>query len=76
MPWMPVSHSAADILSIKSNSKRSDNSAYVAVEKLFWRMMGDDINRFRRKTLGLEPMDLMFGPGLIDRLKIPGIYTQ
>ena len=32
------------------------------------------INRFRSKTLGLEPLSLLSGPGITDRLRIPWTY--
>jgi UDP:flavonoid glycosyltransferase YjiC (YdhE family) len=35
---------------------------------------GDLINRFRKKCLGLEPVSMLWGPGMLHRLKIPHTY--
>lgn len=42
--------------------------------KTFENRLGDITNRFRGKTLGLPPLSLTSGPGLVDRLKIPWTY--
>ena len=36
--------------------------------------LGDLINGFRIRTLGLEPLSVRSGPGILDRLKIPWTY--
>jgi hypothetical protein len=41
---------------------------------LTWQGLGDLINRFRVHTLGLEPMSLIWAPGVLNRLKIPHTY--
>lgn len=38
--------------------------------------LGDIINHFRTKTLGLKPLNLRSGPGLTDRLRIPWAYCM
>ena len=43
---------------------------------MVWREIGDDVNRLRKDTLGLEPMDLMFAPGLLNRMKVPTTYAR
>lgn len=39
-----------------------------------WQGLGDIINRFREKSLGLEPVSLMWAPGMASRLRIPYTY--
>ncbi len=41
---------------------------------MMWQGLGNLINRFRTKTLELEPISLLFAPGLLGRLKIPFTY--
>lgn len=36
--------------------------------------LGDVINEFRTKKLGLEPLNIRSGPGVVDRLKVPWTY--
>lgn len=39
-----------------------------------WQGLGDVVNKFRRKFLGLEPVDPIWAPGMIARLQIPHTY--
>ena len=39
-----------------------------------WQGLGDLINRFRVKTLGLEPVSTVWAPGQLFRLKVPYTY--
>ena len=39
-----------------------------------WQGLGDLINKFRIKTLGLEPASTLWAPGQIYRLKVPYTY--
>lgn len=39
-----------------------------------WQGLGDVVNKFRRKVLGLEPVDPSWAPGMIARLQIPHTY--
>lgn len=48
--------------------------SYALVEMMTWQGLGDVINRFREKTLGLEPVSLMWAPGMASRLRIPYTY--
>jgi hypothetical protein len=38
--------------------------------------VGDIVNTFRKKTLGLRSLSLRTGPGLADKLKIPWTYCM
>lgn len=38
--------------------------------------IGDIVNNFRTRTLGLGPLTLRSGPGLVDRVKVPWTYCM
>jgi hypothetical protein len=44
------------------------------VETIIWQGIGNLVNSFRRKTLGLEPVDSTWAPGMISRLEVPHTY--
>jgi UDP-glucoronosyl and UDP-glucosyl transferase len=48
--------------------------SYPLVELMTWQGLGDLVNRFRVKTLGLEPMSTLWAPGQLFRLKVPHTY--
>jgi hypothetical protein len=48
--------------------------SYALVEMMTWQGLGDVINRFRERALGLEPVSLMWAPGMLSRLRIPYTY--
>lgn len=39
-----------------------------------WQGLGDIINRFRERALGLDPISLIWAPGMLSRLRIPFTY--
>lgn len=41
---------------------------------MIWEGLGDLINKFSKRLLGLDPMDGMKAPSLIPRLHIPYSY--
>jgi hypothetical protein len=43
---------------------------------MVWRETGEAINTFRRTTLSLETMNLMFAPGLLQRIEVPATYFR
>jgi hypothetical protein len=55
--------------------KRTANYlSYLMVETITWQGLGDLINDFREHVLGLNTMNPAWGPGVLDRLKIPFTY--
>jgi hypothetical protein len=77
MPWTPSQafpHPLANIHSSNAASNLTNFMSYNIVDMMTWQGLGDIINRFRKETLGLEPISLMFAPGLACRLKIPFTY--
>jgi hypothetical protein len=48
--------------------------SYPLVELMTWHGLGDLVNKFRAKTLGLEPLSILWAPGKIYRLNVPHTY--
>ncbi|KAJ5968963.1 UDP-glucose-sterol transferase [Penicillium viridicatum] len=77
MPWSPTQAFPPPLANIKSSSlepKLANYLSHILVETLTWQGLGDIINSFRRKSLGLEPVDVMSAPTLLPRLRIPQTY--
>lgn len=77
MPWSPTRafpHPLANIESTNTDVVLANYVSYAMVEMMTWQGLGDVINRFRTKALGLEPLSLIWAPGLLNRLKIPTTY--
>jgi UDP:flavonoid glycosyltransferase YjiC (YdhE family) len=77
MPWSPTQafpHPLANITSSNADARVTNMISYSLVEMMTWQGLGDVINRFREKSLGLEPVSIMWAPGMIPRLQIPYTY--
>lgn len=77
MPWSPTQafpHPLANVRSSNADPNITNFVSYALVEIMTWQGLGDVINRFRQKTLGLEPVSLMWAPGMANRLRIPYTY--
>jgi UDP:flavonoid glycosyltransferase YjiC (YdhE family) len=77
MPWSPTQsfpHPLANIMSSNADSAITNFVSYALVDMLTWQGLGDVINRFREKSLGLEPVSIMWAPGMASRLRIPWTY--
>ncbi|KAK4964135.1 hypothetical protein LTR66_012461 [Elasticomyces elasticus] len=77
MPWSPTQafpHPLANIQSSNADAHISNFMSYALVDMMTWQGLGDVINRFRQKSLGLEPISLMWAPGMLSRLRIPYTY--
>jgi hypothetical protein len=48
--------------------------SYPLVELMTWQGLGDLVNKFRVKSLGLEPVSTLWAPGQLYRLKVPYTY--
>ena len=44
------------------------------IQSRIWQGLGDLVNRFRVKTLGLEPLSTLWAPGQLFRMKVPYTY--
>jgi UDP:flavonoid glycosyltransferase YjiC (YdhE family) len=77
MPYSPTQafpHPLANIQSSNVDARLTNYISYAMIDVLVWQSLGDIINRFRVKLLGLEPVGLMWAPGMLDRLKVPHTY--
>ncbi|KAK0731150.1 hypothetical protein B0H67DRAFT_474439 [Lasiosphaeris hirsuta] len=77
MPWSPTRafpHPLANIESTNTDVVMTNYISYALVEMMTWQGLGDVINRFRTKILDLEPLSLIWAPGLLSRLRIPTTY--
>jgi UDP-glucoronosyl and UDP-glucosyl transferase len=67
-------HPLANIKSSNVDTNYTNFMSYPLVELMTWQGLGDLVNRFRVKTLGLEPMSTLWAPGQLFRLKVPYTY--
>jgi UDP:flavonoid glycosyltransferase YjiC (YdhE family) len=77
MPWSPTQsfpHPLANITSSNADSAITNFISYALVDMLTWQGLGDMINKFRERSLGLEPVSIMWAPGMSSRLRIPWTY--
>ncbi|KAF2876071.1 hypothetical protein BDV95DRAFT_625490 [Massariosphaeria phaeospora] len=77
MPYSPTQafpHPLANIQSSNADPQLTNYISYAMIEMLAWQGLGDIINRFRIKCLGLDPVSLIRAPGMLQRLKIPHTY--
>lgn len=77
MPWSPTQsfpHPLANIVSSNADPNMANFLTYALVDMLTWQGLGDVINRFRERSLGLEPLSIMWAPGMISRLRITWTY--
>lgn len=77
MPWSPTTafpHPLAQLDSSRTEAGVRNYLSYTQIELLTWLGLTDIINRFRRRTLLLEPIDPTWGTNLVSRLKVPHTY--
>ncbi|KAI0521527.1 hypothetical protein F5B22DRAFT_541235 [Xylaria bambusicola] len=77
MPWSPTRafpQPLANIQSSNTDPVTTNYLSYAMVEMMTWQGLGDVINRFRTKILDLDPLPLIWAPGVITRLQIPYTY--
>ena len=77
MPWSPTqafSHPLANIQASNADSSVTNFVSYALVDMMTWQGLGDLINRFRERTLRLEPVSIIWAPGMLSRLRIPYTY--
>ena len=77
MPWSPTQafpHPLANITNSNADANMANFVTYALVDMLTWQGLGDVINKFREKSLGLEPVSIMWAPGMASRLRIPYTY--
>ncbi|KAJ7144963.1 UDP-Glycosyltransferase/glycogen phosphorylase [Mycena crocata] len=79
MPWSPTADFPHPLVNIKSSNAENGLTNYLSyalADIMTWQGIGDIVNNFRTRTLGLEPLSLRSGPSLVDRVKIPWTYCM
>ncbi|KAF2222008.1 hypothetical protein BDZ85DRAFT_264741 [Elsinoe ampelina] len=78
MPYSPTQafpHPLANVQSSNADPQLTNYLSYAMIEGLSWQGVGDIVNRFRSKCLGLDPISVLRGPGVLQRLRIPHTYA-
>jgi len=75
-PTQAFPHPLANIKPQKSNVNESyiNFMSYPLVEMMTFQGLGDLVNNFRERTLGLEPVSQIWAPGALYRMKVPYTY--
>jgi UDP:flavonoid glycosyltransferase YjiC (YdhE family) len=73
-PTQSFPHPLANIKASNVDREYTNFMSYPLVELMTWQGLGDLVNKFRTKTLGLEPMSTLWAPGQLSRLKVPFTY--
>ncbi|EAU32050.1 predicted protein [Aspergillus terreus NIH2624] len=77
MPWTATQafpHPLANIRSGNTKPSAANFASYAIVEIMMWEGLGDLINRFRKRELGLDPLDAIRAPSIAHRLRVPFTY--
>ncbi|RMJ22522.1 glycosyltransferase family 1 protein [Aspergillus sp. HF37] len=77
MPWTATQafpHPLANVQRKSTNRSVANFVSYALVEMILWQGLGDIFNTFRKKELGLAPLDATRAPGFAHQLKIPYTY--
>lgn len=77
MPWSATQafpHPLANVRSHRAKRSVANFASYAVVEMILWEGLGDVINYFREKELGLDRLDATQAPGLMHHLQIPWSY--
>ena len=73
-PTQAFPHPLANIKTTNVDQSYTNYMSYPLVDLMTWQGLGDLVNRFRIKTLGLEPVSTLWAPGQITRLRVPTTY--
>ncbi|KAG0651468.1 UDP-glucose:sterol glucosyltransferase 80A2 [Hyphodiscus hymeniophilus] len=73
-PTQAFPHPLANIKKTNVDPGYANFMSYPLVEMMTWQGLGDLVNNFRVKTLGLEPVSKLWAPGQLYRLKVPYTY--
>ncbi|KAI4211432.1 MAG: hypothetical protein LQ351_005734 [Letrouitia transgressa] len=73
-PTQQFPHPLANIQRSNVDANYTNFMSYPLVEMMTWQGLGDLVNEFRIKTLGLEPVSTVWAPGQLFRMKVPYTY--
>lgn len=77
MPWSATRsfpHPLTNLSPEGTKSPFANFISYTVVEVIMWEGLGDLINAFRQKELGLKPLDGTQAPNMVHNLGIPFTY--
>ncbi|EXA30688.1 hypothetical protein FOVG_17953 [Fusarium oxysporum f. sp. pisi HDV247] len=77
MPWTATKAFPHPLANFKKNNIEPSTAnwlSYGVVEMMTWQGLGDVINDWRRKSLGLDSIQASMGPGITTSLRIPHTY--
>ena len=76
-PYTPTEafpHPLANIKANNADQHYTNFMSYPLVDLMVWQGLGDLVNRFRTKTLGLDPISTLWAPGQISRTQVAMSY--
>jgi UDP:flavonoid glycosyltransferase YjiC (YdhE family) len=76
-PYTPTQSFPHPLASIKKSNVDPGYTNFISyplVEMMVWQGLGDLVNDFRQKTLGLDPVSTLWAPGASYRLHVPFTY--
>lgn len=73
-PTQAFPHPLATIKTSNVDPGYTNFISYPMVEMMIWQGLGDLINNFRIKTLGLDPVSTLWAPGATYRMHVPFTY--
>ncbi|KAI2602802.1 glycosyltransferase family 1 protein [Hypoxylon sp. NC1633] len=73
-PTQAFPHPLASIKKTNVDPGYTNFISYPLVEMMVWQGLGDLVNEFRVKTLGLDPVSTLWAPGATYRLHVPFTY--
>ncbi|KAL1695557.1 glycosyltransferase family 1 protein [Schizophyllum commune] len=79
MPWCATGAFPHPLVNVKfsnAGERLTNHMSYAVADMLTWQGMGDIINKFRNRALGLPSLSVRSGPGLAERLKVPWTYCM
>ncbi|KAI1458868.1 hypothetical protein F4805DRAFT_105724 [Annulohypoxylon moriforme] len=77
MPWSPTHtfhHPLAAMQYGQAEIGMANYLSFMMMELLTWQGLGDVINKFRTRTLRLDPISPLWGHHLLSRLRVPFTY--
>lgn len=73
-PTRAFPHPLAIIKKSNVDTGYTNFMSYPLVEMMVWQGLGDLVNNFRIKTLGLDPVSTLWAPGSLYRMNVPFSY--
>ncbi|RHZ49379.1 putative UDP-glucose,sterol transferase [Aspergillus thermomutatus] len=77
MPWSATQafpHPLANVRPTNTKPSVANFASYAVVEMMLYEGLGDLLNKFRKRELGLDPLDAIRAPGIAHKLRIPFTY--